>query len=352
MRKKAVDEIIASWRKECVKYGMPNETVGPYLDYVANLIKQDLPPIVDMRHLSMLIGIDYNFMTMAVNAPNLFYRQFNIPKRTGGVRSITAPYPSLKYIQTWIYDKILKNRKTHFCVHGFVRGRSILSNASVHSKCKMLLKMDISDFFGSIPRNYVINYFHKELGYNLNVSWILSSLCCLDGSLPQGAPTSPALSNLISLSFDRRLYRLSKKFGLEYTRYADDIAFSGDNIPDAFIRYVEGIAKDCGYEINKEKTHLYAAGGSKIIAGVSLATGEPRIPRDYRRKLRQELHYVDKYGLTGHMRHNKIRRANYPESILGKVSYWLSIEPDNEYAKQMYSKLQKSMEHEQMSRNL
>ncbi|MCM1291722.1 MAG: reverse transcriptase family protein [Bacteroides sp.] len=332
MRKKAVDEILANWRKECSKYGMSVDEANSYIEYVANLIKQDLPPIVDLRHLSMLIGIDYKFLTMAINAPQVLYREFSVPKRSGGYRTITAPYPSLKYIQTWIYDKILKSRKTHFCAHGFVRHRSILSNAGVHRGCKMLLKMDVSDFFGSISQNYVVNLFKKEFGYNLKVSWVLSSLCCLNGTLPQGAPTSPILSNLISMSFDRRLYRLAKRYNLKYSRYADDIAFSGDSIPSTFIRYVEGIANNCGFKIKTEKTRLYSAGGSKIIAGVSLATGEPRLPRDYRRKLRQELHYVEKYGLKGHMKHEKIRKANYLESLLGKVNYWLSIEPGNEYA--------------------
>lgn len=339
MRKKDVDEILDQWRKVCSKNGMPSEDINSYLEYVANLIRQDLPPIVDLRHLALLIGIDYNYLAMAVNAPNILYREFNIPKRIGGTRTIMAPYPSLKYIQNWIYDKILKKQKTHFCAHGFVRTRSILSNAYVHSNCNMLLKMDIHDFFGSIPQNYIINYFNKQLGYSLNVSWILSSLCCLDGHLPQGAPTSPILSNLISLSFDRRLYRLSKRFGLKYTRYADDIAFSGDKIPSTFAKYVEQIAKNCGYEINSTKTRLYSDGGSKIIAGVSLATGKPRIPRDYRRKLRQELHFVQKYGLSAHIKHQKIRQANYPESLLGKINYWLSIEPENAFAKQMREKI-------------
>lgn len=343
MRKKEVEEIIERWRSECIRKGMTGNKLRSYLEYVSNLIRQDLPPIVDMRHLSLLMGIDYAHLATVVNATSKFYREFIIPKRSGGNRQITAPYPSLKYMQTWIYDNILADRKTHFCANGFVHGRSILTNAQVHEKCGMLLKMDISDFFGSIPQNYVINYFHKELGYNVNVSWILSSICCLDGSLPQGAPTSPALSNLISTSFDRRLYRLAKHFELKYSRYADDIAFSGSIIPVTFIKYVEEIAKDCNYKIKQSKTRLYSEGGSKVIAGVSLATGKPRIPREYRRKLRQELHFVEKYGLKGHMNHNKIRKANYPESLLGKVNYWLFIEPDNEFAKRIRAKIQRSL---------
>ena len=339
MRKKEVEEILEKWRTECLRKGMTGLDLQKYLDYVGNLIKQDLPPIVDMRHLSLLMGIDYAHIATVVNTTSDFYREFEIPKRSGGSRVITAPYPSLKYMQTWIYDNILTNRKTHFCANGFVHGHSILTNAQMHENCKMLLKMDISDFFGSIPQSYVINFFRKELGYNLNVSWILSSICTLNGSLPQGAPTSPVLSNLISTSLDRRLYRLSKYYGLTYSRYADDLAFSGNDIPTAFIRYVEGITKDCNLEINRSKTRLYGQGGSKIIAGISLANGKPRVPREYRHKLRQELHYVRKYGLEGHMKHNKIRRANYPESLLGKINFWLYIEPENVFVQEMRAKL-------------
>ena len=199
--------------------------------------------------------------------------------------------------------------------------------------------MDIKNFFGSIPQNFVINYFHKELGYNIYISYFLSSICCLEGVLPQGAPTSPVLSNLISTSLDRRLYRLAKKFNLVYTRYADDLAFSGDEISGAFIRYVRDITADCNLKINDSKTRLYGPGGSKIIAGISLATGVPRITRDYRRKLRQELHYIEKYGIVSHMRHNRIKEASYIDSLCGKVAFWLSIEPDNKYARKMALKL-------------
>lgn len=339
MRKREVKEILEKWQSECLRKGMSGVELQEYLDYVGNLVKQDLPPIVDIGHLSLLMGIDYVHLTTVVNSASDFYRRFEIPKRAGGSRIITAPYPSLKYMQKWIYDNILANRKVHFCANGFVHDHSILTNAQTHENCKMLLKMDISDFFGSIPQNYIINYFHKELGYNLNVSWILSSICCLNGSLPQGAPTSPTLSNLISMSLDRRLYRLAKWFGLKYTRYADDLAFSGYDIPITFIRYVDGVVKGCGLEINQSKTRLYGDGGSKIIAGISLATGRPRVPREYRHKLRHELYYVKRYGLVGHMKHNKIRRANYPESLLGKINFWLYIEPDNLFALEMRDNL-------------
>lgn len=323
------------WRAAYLREGYSSRKSAELLAYVESLVRRDLPPIVNLHHLSLLVGVDYDHIIKVVNAPEAFYRQFDIPKHSGGTRTITAPYPSLAYIQRWILDNILRRQKAHGCVHGFVPKRSIVTNASAHCGCAMLLKMDIADFFGSIPQRNVVNYFRKELGYNQKVSVYLSQICCLGGALPQGAPTSPALSNLISMSLDRRLYRLAKHFGLNYTRYADDVAFSGNIIPSTFIKYVTGIADHCGLQINHKKTRLYGEGGRKIIAGVSLATGTPRLPREYRRQLRAELHYIERFGLKKHMLHSKIRRYNYGEVLLGRLSYWLSVEPDNAYALRM-----------------
>lgn len=326
------------WRAAYLREGYSACKSAELLGYVESLVRRDLPPIINLHHLSLLVGVDYDHLIKVVNAPEAFYREFDIPKRSGGMRTITAPYPSLAYIQRWIFDAILSRQKVHGCVHGFVEKRSIVTNALVHCGCAMLLKMDIHDFFGSIPINSVINYF-KGLGYNHKVSVFLALICCHNGALPQGAPTSPALSNLISMSLDRRLYRLAKHFGLNYSRYADDIAFSGETIPTTMITYVTRIAEQCGLRINAKKTRLYGEGGRKLIAGVSLALGSPRLPREYRRELRQELHYVEKFGLKKHISHNKIRRYNYGEVLLGRLAFWLSIEPDNAYAKRMKERI-------------
>lgn len=335
MRAKQLDIIVENWKKQYFLAGVPQAHTEEILENVRLLASKDLPPIVDQTHLAALVGIDRKVLQAMVANSAKFYRTFEIPKHSGGKRTITAPYPSLRYIQQWIYTNILQRQKAHGCAHGFVRHRSILTNAKTHAGCEKLLKMDIHDFFGSIPQRYVHTYFHKELGYTTTVSHILTSLCCLNGVLPQGAPTSPALSNLINRSLDRRLYRLAKHFGLKYSRYADDLAFSGVEIPTTFTKYVTSITHDLGLTINSKKTRLYGPGGSKIIAGVSLATGEPRVPRDYRRRLRQELHYIRKYGIEEHLEHNKIKQYNYVQSLSGRVAYWLSIEPENSEALQM-----------------
>ncbi|MBN2731042.1 MAG: hypothetical protein JXR26_01310, partial [Balneolaceae bacterium] len=150
--------------------------------------------------------------------------------------------------------------------------------------------------------------------------------------LPQGAPTSPILSNILNICLDKRLSTLAEKFNYTYTRYADDLTFSGKEIPARFIDYVRNIINDEGYFINEGKTLLQKGNGKKIITGVSISSGNLKLPRKYKRDLRQELYYIDRYGFFGHAKSEGIRDPDYLSKLLGKVSYWLSIESGNEEA--------------------
>lgn len=342
MKVKDFQDKLTEWDGFFTLCGVEKVFKEKYMEYVSNLISKGVPPIFDFQHLCGLLGVRDDFLAAAVHAPESFYRTFETPKRSGGKREITAPYSSLKYVQTWIYKNILLRAKVHGCAHGFVSKRSILTNAKIHSHQKCLLKMDLKDFFPSIPKEWVIQLFNS-LGYEGQISYFLASLCCFENALPQGSPASPAISNIVAMHLDRRLYRLAKHFDLHYSRYADDIAFSGESIPSLFITYASDIITDCGFKVNDSKIRLYGEHGNKIITGISLATGVPRIPRDYRRRLEKELHYIDKYGLKGHVAHNKIRDPRYLESLIGRVGFWLMVEPDNAYARQMQAKLKLEM---------
>lgn len=338
MKKKERSTIIQNWQQFFESKGVSDIQKEVYMQYVTNLLSRDLPPIFDFKHLCLLLGIRPEDLSSMINSPNSYYRTFDIPKRSGGLRTITAPYPSLKYIQRWIYDNILKQIPVHGCAHGFIRQRSTLTNVNIHVGQKFLLKMDLKDFFPSIPLSWVIQLFYS-LGYEKQVAFYLASLCCYNEKLAQGAPVSPSISNIVSKHLDRRLYRIAKRFKLNYSRYADDIAFSGENINVRFMNYVKAIILDCGFVINPKKIRIYNELGNKILTGISLATGKPRLPRDYRRKLEKDLYFIAKYGLNSHISHNKIRNPHYLESLLGKIGYWLMIEPDNLFAKQMREKL-------------
>ena len=206
--------ILDNWEQFYDSKGVESELTKVYMAYVEKLVKQSLPPIFDFRHLSLLLNINEYDLASIVNSPNSYYRTFDIPKKKGGFRTITAPHSSLKNIQKWIYYNILNNIKIHGCAHGFAPSKSILTNANVHINQKYLLKIDLKDFFPSIPMSYVLQLF-KSLGYTSKVAFYLSSLCCYDGCLAQGSPVSPVISNVIAKHLDRRLYRIAKKYNLE-----------------------------------------------------------------------------------------------------------------------------------------
>lgn len=336
--KKTTENILKEWDKFYTEKNVSEDLKKSLLDYAEVLLEKGVPVIYDLEHLCALLGLKKNFVTSAIFCSKAYYREFKIKKRSGGYRDIRAPYPSLLYIQDWIYKEVLLKCKVNATAHGFVKKRSILTNANVHKGQSHLLKMDLKDFFPSISINWVVQVF-KQIGYTNDVSFYLASICCLEEVLPQGAPTSPALSNIVASFMDKRLYKLCQEYGYKYTRYADDIAISGGFISPSFIKIVSGVIEDCGFEVNERKTRLYGEKGNKIITGISLANNEVRIPRDYRRRLEQEIYYILKYGYDAHVKRNKIRQSNYLQSIIGKLNFWLMVEPQNEMAKKGYDYL-------------
>ena len=235
MTDRQVEEMLKLWTAYYQSRSVSPEYVKKCLNYAKPLFKQDMPVIFDFQHLCLLLGLDGEYLQSIIYGSKSHYREFAIRKRSGGVRIISAPHYTLKYVQRWIYDNILSKVKVNYCAHGFRPKKSIVTNAKIHVENKFLLKLDLKDFFPSISINQVINVF-KDLGYSNHVSFFLSAICCVEEHLPQGAPTSPALSNIIARHLDNRLLGLAKKMGYRYTRYADDLAFSGESIKPDFTK--------------------------------------------------------------------------------------------------------------------
>jgi RNA-directed DNA polymerase len=326
------------WEAYFESRGVKDKIKEQYLLYIKRLLNKNVPIIFNLEHLSLLLGRKKDYLSSVVNSPDNHYRKFKIKKRSGGFRDITTPYPALLEIQYWIYDNILKTITFNSAAHGFTIKKSIITNSKIHAGEKQLLKIDLKDFFPSIKLNRVIFIF-KELGYPNIVAFYLSSICCYEESLPQGAPTSPVLSNIVARKLDNRLINLSKKFKLKYTRYADDLTFSGNSVPAILIKYITKIVTEEGFQVNETKTRLYRSKSKRIVTGVSVIDKEIKLPRKYKRSLKQELHYIFKYGLNSHMSKKKIRKSNYLFSIAGKVNFWLSIEPKNKFALDAKKKL-------------
>ena len=241
--------------EEIDETNLSSEKKKKLISYVNQLENNCVPVIWGAEHLASLLGIKYEIFARMVNSQKSFYRSFNIPKRRGGYRELSAPYPMLLEAQRWILKNIINIVKVSHYAHGFVAGKSIVSNAELHLSKRYLLKMDLEAYFPSISLNRVVMVF-RNLGYPHFISYMLACLCCLNGRLPQGAATSPALSNIISKRLDNRLSALSNKWQLVYSRYADDMAFSGNYISTRFIKVVSDIVKDERFCINKSKTKL------------------------------------------------------------------------------------------------
>src|SRR5690625_70414 len=329
---------INKWKTFFKNRGLSEEISDKYILYITKLLKNNTPIIFDFNHLSLLLGRQPFYLASVVNSPDNHYRNFKLKKRSGGFREITTPFPALLEMQYWIYNNILKNVSVNPCAHGFTYKKSIITNATIHAGQNELLKLDLKDFFPSININRII-YVFKTLGYPNEIAFYLASICSYNESLPQGAPTSPMLSNIIAKQLDKRLINLAKKYNLKFTRYADDLTFSGKNIPAKFIEYINAIIEDEGFDLNEAKTRLYKNNRKRIVTGISVLEKEIKIPREYKRNLRQELHFIFKYSFESHVKKKKIRKSNYLESLIGKVNFWLSVEPKNIFALDAKKKL-------------
>lgn len=314
-------------------------------DYVHTILDNDGVVIIDVHHLAALIGIEDEVLDRMIVHPERYYRSFTIPKRAGGERLILAPYPALMKVQRWIYRELLLPSISFLpSVTGFLPSKSVLDNAIPHIGHPYVLKVDIQDFFPSISINRVIAVF-KRLGYHHRLSYALAALCCYKGGLPQGAPTSPILSNIIAKKLDKRIQGFSESLGLTYTRYADDITLSGNMISMSYVRFVERIIIEEGFTPKVEKTHLLGPAVKKIITGVSISSGKPTIPKNMKRYLRQKTYYINKYGLRNHLKHEHISDSIYPIRLQGTMAYWKMIEKDSLSVLERFKSLQEEIRH-------
>ena len=281
-----------------------------------------------------LLGVEVNRLEEILNNVYGHYQEFWMRKRSGGYRMISAPDKDLQAIQSTIYSRILSSVTiVHPAAVGFRCGRSVVDNAAPHLGKRYVLKMDIHDFFGSIRSPRVRQTF-KKIGYPENVSKVLGALCCLHRHLPQGAPTSPALSNIVGYEMDRKLAALAAEYGLTYTRYADDLTFSGDVFPkEQIIPQVKRIIRDEKFEPNHKKTHFMNQSSRKIITGVSVASGvKLTIPKSKKREIRKNVYFILTKGLAEHQRRIGSHDPAYLKRLIGMLCYWRAIEPDNTYA--------------------
>lgn len=271
-----------------------------------------------------------------------YYTHFKIGKRRGGYRIISAPKKELLNLQKIIYQRILLPVNIHPASTGFRQNISVKNNASPHLKNKQVLKVDIRDFFGVIKKKRILNTFEK-MGYPTNISKVLAEICTLDNKLPQGAATSPALSNIVAYSLDVKLADLAKREALTYTRYADDLTFSGENISfKDFLLQIEIILASEKFGLQRKKTRLSTERKRKIITGISISSGEKMtIPKAKKREVRKNVHFILTKGLAEHQRFIGSNDPAYLKRLIGYLHFWQMVEPDNAYVQKSLTALNK-----------
>jgi len=307
------------------------------IKYAEQLLNNKLPVIFDLKHLSLLIGIDTNSLVSIVFSQSLYYQEISIPKKSGGFRTLYCPAIVLKYIQRWILDNILMNIKISDFATGFCPKRSIMTNACFHKNKDCLLNMDIKDFFPTISFDKVFKVF-IYFGYTKEVSFFLAKLCTYKNQLPQGSPASPYLSNIICLKLDRRLLNLAETYEASYSRYADDITFSGNCGIRNCKKIIAGIVEEEGFVINEKKTRIAYRYQRQEVTGLIVNGNKIRVNKKYKRRLYQEIYYCKKYGVGEHLSKIKMKKSFYKEYLYGKAYYINMVE--KEEAKKIFSLLE------------
>ncbi len=313
-KKKTETEII--YLGEDVSVGLNNTTSNPDA-----LQKHHLPAFANENELAAAMGItlqELRFLAFSRKVSMVsHYKKFYLPKKSGGKRLISAPMPRLKKVQYWILENILNKVAVHQAVHGFTQHRSIISNAQLHVGKKVVLNMDVKDFFPSIHYKRVKGLL-QQLGYSEKISTILSLLCTeavteeaeIDGRnyfvqkgnrvLPQGAPTSPAITNILCYKLDRRLQGLATKHQSHYTRYADDVTFSWNSTDinaQQMVWRIKKVLTDEGFTVHPEKIRVMHQGARQEVTGI-IVNEKLGIDRKKLRQFRAMLHQLQTKDAT------------------------------------------------------
>jgi retron-type reverse transcriptase len=314
---------------------------------IEKLAARNLPMLATPADIAKAMGITISklrWLAYHAEASTVsHYLQFIVPKKSGGERTLSAPHVQMAAAQRWIFENILSKLPAHESAHGFVKDRSILTNAAPHVQSAVVINCDLTDFFPSITVHRVIGLF-RQIGYSPATATILSLIVTdcprrkvlYQGKpwhvatgprgLPQGACTSPAISNLIARRMDSRLNGIAKKLGWTYTRYADDLTFSSPQPSDkigyllARIRHITG---DEGFAVNEKKTRVLKPAARQSVTGV-VVNAMPSTSRRTRRQLRAILHNAGKTNLNAQ---NRSRRKNFAGWVGGMIGFVAMVNP-------------------------
>lgn len=302
--------------------------------------------LTSFNDVASLLEVSPKFLHYILNVEKS-YTTFEIPKKNGGVRTIMTPSKNLKIIQKKLSYILTLCSSLSKSVHGFVQGKSIVTNAKLHVNKQWVLNFDLKDYFNQFNQGKIIGFFRSFYKFNNEVIGTLVAICCYKNTLPQGAPTSPILTNILTYNFDKQMNLICKKSKYIYTRYVDDITISTDKhkFQKNFVYYDEDsniqigtsinkILEATNFEINSTKTHLRINYQNQTVTGITV-NEKPNVSRNYIKKIRAILHNLkvnddktaqkifDKHYCA---RHSKNTESNNKYNVVkGMIEYVVQV---------------------------
>jgi len=359
------------YRNEGVRRGIPTGILDAACDTADALhaVGPNLPLLLTLKHLAVESQVPYEFLRDVVmrSADIEPYRVFKLRKSTVGhaptrFRFICVPQPYLLRTQRWIHTNILTHVKCHEASSAYHPDSRIIETARLHCGCRWMIKLDITNFFESILEPSVYKAFLR-MGYQSLIAFELSRICTRlrhkknpkvyvsasrrsyriysyrypsIGHLPQGAPTSPLLANIVAHALDKRINEIARRYELTYTRYADDITLSTDTMHFSrercvdVIHQVQKALREEGFWPNQAKTKIVPPRGRKILLGLLVDTDRPRLTSEFKEALRSHLHFLSHPGIgpVKHAAHLGFESVlGLQHHVFGLAAFAAGVEP-------------------------
>ena len=283
----------------------------------------------ELASIEQDLGFDAKTLYALSNNIEKHYHNALIPKSDGSKRKLSVPDLILKRVQKSIADNILTQYPISKYAKAYKAGSSIQRNAQPHVGKKKILKLDIEGFFDHILYSQVKNIVFCEEKFSEPIRVLLTMLCYYKESLPQGAPTSPAITNIIMYDFDEAIGAFCSNKKIAYTRYCDDMTFSGDFDEREVITFVKGELCKLGLFLKNRKTVVVPASKRQTVTGI-VVNEKLNITREYKKNIRQEMYYIQKFGVDEHL--NKLGisdKRGYIRSLKGRIAFVLQTIPNN-----------------------
>ncbi|MEU1982077.1 reverse transcriptase family protein [Nocardia sp. NPDC019395] len=333
------------------------------LDQASRVESQGLAAILTLNHLAKRTGVSYYYLRTIVSRQRDPYKDLVLRRRNGRkMRAISMPDPPLMEVQRWMLRRVVGKIPTHPASYAYETGSSIRSCAIRHAGARWLVKLDLENFFESIDERRVFRIFN-DLGYVPLVAFELARLCTRSaihaghidsgrfagnarkrviaeyskpvlGFLPQGAPTSGALANLVAHDLDIVFSDLARRERMVYTRYADDLTFSSIEEFDRSrsVRLIDSVRKcvqGAGFSLHEKKTRIIPPGGRKLVLGLLVDRDPVRLSRATRSRIVENVRGVEKFGLADHVSHRGFSSIDgFVRHLSGLIAFAMDVEPE------------------------